>query len=104
MYKILVLVDQLMLSALTYLAFQWLNTGKVYFLLHVMIEEFQFLPSGILESSAGFFLFIWLRAKSTSKESLLMFCGEHITSSHIPLTDPFLWSLLLTAVGWEMSF
>lgn len=47
-----------MLSALTYLAFQWLNTVKVYFLPPVMFEEFHLLPSGVLESSSGSFVFI----------------------------------------------
>lgn len=54
-----------------------------------MIEDFQLLTSGVLESSTGSFLFILSRAKSTSKEELSKCSGvKRITSSCIPLTKP----------------
>lgn len=54
-----------------------------------MIEDFQLLTSGVLESSTGSFSFILSRAKSTSKEELSK-CSvvKRITSSCIPLTKP----------------
>lgn len=56
-----------------------------------MIEDFQLLTSGVLESSTGSFgiLFILSRAKSTNKEELSK-CSvvKRFTSSCIPLTKP----------------